>query len=80
MPDVAQHYGHAARTEPLRDAGTHYASADDCRMHDFFSWRFSFLVLFRQKKIADQILSRFRAAKIDNRVELEPQRLVDRIC
>src|SRR4029434_2227955 len=47
-------------------------------MHYFRVSRFRspFLVLFGEEEIANQVLGRFRFAKIDNRIHLHPQRLV----
>src|SRR4029434_9116849 len=47
-------------------------------MHYFLVSRFRspFLVLFGEEEIANQVLGRFRFAKIDNRIQLHPQRLV----
>src|SRR4029077_7272760 len=51
---------------------------DHCGVHHL-SWRrfrSSFLVLFSQEEIANQVLRRFRFAKIDNRIQLHLQRLI----
>ena len=66
------------RAEPLRDTRTHHASAYHSGVHDLGHCRFgaAFLVFLCQEKIADQILSRFGFAKIDNRVQLKDERLL----
>ena len=75
---VAKDHGNAMRAEPLRDTRTHHAGAYHSGVYHFFGGRFrlSFPVFLRKKEIADQILSRFGFAKIDNRVQLKDERLL----
>ena len=63
----------------MRDARAHHAGADNRRVRNFLELLASFLVFFRQEKIANQILGRFGFAKIGNRIELELERFIDRI-
>src|SRR5947208_1330327 len=56
-----------------------FASSTTRSVRNFLELLASFLVFFRQEKIANQILGRFGLAKIDNRIELELERFIDRI-
>src|SRR5262249_1967387 len=77
---VAQDDGYAAGTEPLRDARTHYTGSNHSRVHNLFrrhSGR-SLLVFLCQEEIANQVLRRFRLAKIHNPVQFQAQRFIGR--
>ena len=68
------------RAEPLRDTRTHYARANHGSVDNLLrrNSRRSFLVFLSQEEIADQVLSRFRFAKIDDRIQLKSERLLGR--
>src|SRR4029077_20275956 len=76
---VAQNYRNSAPAEPLRDTAAHYARADHRCVGNFLRrlLRAAAFVLFRQEKIADQILRRIGLAEFDDGIELHSQRIFD---
>src|SRR5205823_14303271 len=65
---IAQNHCDSAGTEPLRNSRTHYSGTDDCGVDHFLDRRLrsSFLVVFRQKKIANQIRSEEHTSELQS--------------